>query len=205
MDGDAESESESDISVELASTAASGSENRLYLRLALYAGGNILTLVLVLGLWTVWTLLSTFRNPMLWALLCSTALQDVKEDLIIGINRKLSQDRSDFFVNVLQSHTASRDKAKPCYVSGLVTVQTTAKQSSHCRSVVVAFLLLFWWPFGTVVNTFSDVWHILLRWNQYVSEYEMSSLSKSSTGSETPFADPSLQITHDSSAHHTSA
>ena len=94
VDGDAESESESDISVELASTAASGSENRLYLRLALYAGGNILTLVLVLGLWTVWTLLSTFRNPMLWALLCSTALQDVKEDLIIGINCKLSQDRS---------------------------------------------------------------------------------------------------------------
>ena len=74
-----------------------------------------------------------------------------------------------------------------------------------CRSVVVAFLLLFWWPFGTVVNTFSDVWHILLRWNQYVSEYEMSSLSKSSTGSETPFANTKLQKAHDSSDQQTSA
>lgn len=93
-EGDVDSESESDLSVELASTAASGSDNRLYLRLALYAGGNILTLALVLVLWTVWTLLSTFRNPMLWALLCSTALQDVKEDLVIFIKRKLASDRS---------------------------------------------------------------------------------------------------------------
>ena len=93
-EGDVDSGSESDLSVELASTAASGSENRLYLRLALYAGGNILTLLLVLVLWTVWTLLSTFRNPMLWALLCSTALQDVKEDLVMFIRRKLNQDRS---------------------------------------------------------------------------------------------------------------
>lgn len=93
VDGEADSESESDLSLDLASTAASGSENRLYLRLALYAGGNILTLLLVLGLWTVWSLLATFRNPMLWALLCSTALQDVKEDLVVYLNRKLTQDR----------------------------------------------------------------------------------------------------------------
>ena len=90
---EADSESESDVSLDLASTAASGSENRLYLRLALYAGGNILTLLLVLGLWTVWSLLATFRNPMLWALLCSTALQDVKEDLVVYLNRKLTQER----------------------------------------------------------------------------------------------------------------
>ncbi len=94
FDDEAESESESDMSLDLASTAASGSENRLYLRLALYAGGNILTLLLVLGLWTVWSLLSTFRNPMLWALLCSTALQDIKEDLVLYLKRKLAKDRS---------------------------------------------------------------------------------------------------------------
>ena len=93
VDEEADSESESDESLDLASTAASGSENRLYLRLALYAGGNILTLLLVLGLWTVWSLLATFRNPMLWALLCSTALQDVKEDLVVYLNHKLTQER----------------------------------------------------------------------------------------------------------------
>ena len=93
VDEEAESGSESDVSLDLASTAASGSENRLYLRLALYAGGNILTLLLVLGLWTVWTLLATFRHPMLWALLCSTALQDIKEDLVSYFNRVLAQDR----------------------------------------------------------------------------------------------------------------
>lgn len=93
---DDEAESESDVSldqIDLASTAASGSENRLYLRLALYAGGNILTLLLVLVLWTVWSLLSTFRNPMIWALLCSTALQDIKEDLVVFFKRKLADDR----------------------------------------------------------------------------------------------------------------
>ena len=90
---EAESESESELSLDLASTAASGSENRLYLKLALYAGGNILTLLLVLGLWTVWSLLATFRNPMLWALLCSTALQDIKEDLVLRIRRSLANNR----------------------------------------------------------------------------------------------------------------
>lgn len=90
---DDEAESDSDISLDQASTAASSSENRLYLRLALYAGGNILTLVLVLVLWTVWSLLSTFRNPMIWALLCSTALQDIKEDLVLFFKRKLADDR----------------------------------------------------------------------------------------------------------------
>lgn len=93
---DDEAESESDASLDqmdTASTGASGSENRLYLRLALYAGGNILTLLLVLALWTVWSLLSTFRNPMIWALLCSTALQDIKEDLVVFFRRKLADDR----------------------------------------------------------------------------------------------------------------
>ena len=93
---DDEAESESDMSldqIDTASTTASGSENRLYLRLALYAGGNILTLLLVLVLWTVWSLLSTFRNPMIWALLCSTALQDIKEDLVVFFKRKLADDR----------------------------------------------------------------------------------------------------------------
>lgn len=90
---DDEAESESDISLDQASMAASSSENRLYLRLALYAGGNILTLVLVLVLWTVWSLLSTFRNPMIWALLCSTALQDIKEDLVLIFKHKLADDR----------------------------------------------------------------------------------------------------------------
>ena len=94
---DDETESETDMSVDqidMSSTGASGSENRLYLRLALYAGGNILTLLLVLILWTVWSLLSTFRNPMIWALLCSTALQDIKEDLVVFLKRKLADDRS---------------------------------------------------------------------------------------------------------------
>lgn len=94
---DDEAESESDMSIDqidMSSTAASGSENRLYLRLALHAGGNILTLLLVLVLWTVWSLLSTFRNPMIWALLCSTALQDIKEDFVVFLKRKLADDRS---------------------------------------------------------------------------------------------------------------
>ncbi|KAL3143003.1 hypothetical protein ABBQ38_003282 [Trebouxia sp. C0009 RCD-2024] len=62
---DDEAESDSDISLDQASTAASSSENRLYL-----------------------------RNPMIWALLCSTALQDIKEDLVLFFKRKLADDRS---------------------------------------------------------------------------------------------------------------
>ena len=110
---DDEAESESDMSldqIDTASTTASGSENRLYLRLALYAGGNILTLLLVLVLWTVWSLLSTFRNPMIWALLCSTALQDIKEDLVVFFKRKLADDRCA----CCTTSSAMLSRALPC-------------------------------------------------------------------------------------------
>ena len=111
---DDEAESESDVSldqIDTASTGASGSENRLYLRLALYAGGNILTLLLVLVLWTVWSLLSTFRNPMIWALLCSTALQDIKEDLVVFFKRKLADDRCACYATLC---CAALCNAMPC-------------------------------------------------------------------------------------------
>ena len=90
---DADAESDSEACVSYSASTASASSNKLYLQVALYAGGNILTLVIVLGLWTVWSLLSTFRDAMLWALLCSTALQDVKEHLVSTLRRHLTKDR----------------------------------------------------------------------------------------------------------------
>lgn len=84
---------DSETSVEYSSSPSSSSSNKLYLQLALYAGGNILTIVIVLGLWTVWTLLSSFRDAMLWALLCSTALQDVKEHVVHVLRQQLAKER----------------------------------------------------------------------------------------------------------------
>ena len=39
----------------------------------------------------------------------------------------------------------------------------------------------------------ADIWHILLKWNQYVREYERSSLHQAVTGARSPFADVSAQ------------
>ena len=54
-------------------------------------------------------------------------------------------------------------------------------------------LLFLWLPFGVVQDTIADVWHILLKWNQYVREYEKSSLHQAVTGARSPFADASAQ------------
>ena len=54
-------------------------------------------------------------------------------------------------------------------------------------------LLFLWLPFGVVKDTVADIWHILLKWNQYVREYERSSLHQAVTGARSPFADVSAQ------------
>jgi len=61
------------------------------------------------------------------------------------------------------------------------------------RSVILTSLLFLWLPFGVVTDTVADVWHILLKWNQYVREYERSSLHQAVTGARSPFADVSAQ------------
>lgn len=91
-----DADTDSETSVEYSTSTATASSNKLYLQLALYAGGNILTIVIVLGLWTVWSLLSAFRDAMLWALLCSTALQDVKEYIVRSLRHQLARDRSGY-------------------------------------------------------------------------------------------------------------
>ena len=169
--------SESDLSldqIDLASTAGSGSENRLYLRLALHAGGNILTLLLVLVLWTVWSLLSTFRNPMIWALLCSTALQDIKEDLVVILKRKLADDRCVLLSRIMLHVLLALN----CKGLDLVYLPSTYKCCCACRSVVLTCLSVVLLPFAAVTSTLTDMWHILSKWNQYVREYEKTSQQK---------------------------
>lgn len=61
------------------------------------------------------------------------------------------------------------------------------------RSVILTSLLFLWLPFGVVKDTTADIWHILLKWNQYVREYERSSLHQAVTGAKSPFADVSAQ------------
>lgn len=101
-----DADSDSETSVEYSTSASSSSSNRLYLQLALYAGGNMLTIVIVLGLWTVWSLLSAFRDAMLWALLCSTALQDVKEHVVRKLRIQLAKDRSGCLLHLVSlQHT----------------------------------------------------------------------------------------------------
>lgn len=99
-EGETEGDADSETSVEYSTSTSTSSSNKLYLQLALYAGGNILTIVIVLGLWTVWTLLSAFRDAMLWALLCSTALQDIKQHIVRNLRHKLASDRSDSSLEV---------------------------------------------------------------------------------------------------------
>ena len=64
-----------------------------------------------------------------------------------------------------------------------------------CRSLVLTCLLVFWVPFGTIFDIAIDIWHVLLKWNQYVGEYEMTSLKNVSTQNKTPFAESAPQGT----------
>lgn len=66
------------------------------------------------------------------------------------------------------------------------TALTTVK--FYFRSVITSCLLIVWLPFGVVTDTVADICHILLKWNQYVREYENNSLRKVATEASSPFA-----------------
>jgi hypothetical protein len=68
-------------------------QNTLYTQLLLYALGVCLANALSAALVQTWGILSGFRDAMLWALLCSVALRDVKEYLVKFWQDQLSQDR----------------------------------------------------------------------------------------------------------------
>ncbi|KAK9855157.1 hypothetical protein WJX84_000903 [Apatococcus fuscideae] len=70
------------------------SQDSLYLQIAVHAFGIALAVVIGLVLLSVWNLLKEFREPMLWALLCSVALRDAKEVLIEAVQSRLQSDSS---------------------------------------------------------------------------------------------------------------
>lgn len=52
------------------------------------------------------------------------------------------------------------------------------KHDVLCRSIITVMLLLLWLPFQTVTDTMSDIWRTLVKWNQYVREYETTLLGR---------------------------
>ena len=63
-------------------------------------------------------------------------------------------------------------------------------------------LLLLWLPFQAVSDMFTDVWRILVKWNQYVREYESTALgtaeesgSRPAPNTANPFAEAASQVT----------
>lgn len=56
-----------------------------------------------------------------------------------------------------------------------------------CRSLIVTALLLLCLPFQAVSDTFTDVWRVLAKWNQYVREHETSLLGKTEPDRGTRF------------------
>ncbi|GAB4819140.1 hypothetical protein N2152v2_006186 [Parachlorella kessleri] len=68
--------------------------NSLYTQLALHTIGNALAILLGLMLYYLWEVLRDFRDPMLYALLCSIALRGPKDWLVKRFDVRLSQDRS---------------------------------------------------------------------------------------------------------------
>lgn len=66
-------------------------QSGLYTQIALYAAGNALSLAVFLMLYHTSAVLSDFRDPMLYALLCSIALRGPKDWLVQQVEARLSQ------------------------------------------------------------------------------------------------------------------
>jgi len=60
-----------------------------YFQIALYAGGQVLAVAILLLVWFSWGILAAFQEPLLWAWLCSLSLRDVKRFLVSTARREL--------------------------------------------------------------------------------------------------------------------
>ena len=67
--------------------------SHLYSQLQLYILGFFLANVLIILCEHLWGILSGFQAPLLWALLCSIALRDLKQWLVGVCRQHLSFDR----------------------------------------------------------------------------------------------------------------
>ena len=67
--------------------------SHLYSQLQLYILGIFLANVLTGTVTAAWRILSGFQAPLLWALLCSIALRDLKQWLVNACRKQLSEDR----------------------------------------------------------------------------------------------------------------
>ena len=73
---------------------ASPPQSGLYTTIALYAAANALSLAVFLIIYHVSAVLADFRDPMLYAFLCSIALRGPKDWLVEHLDWHLGQDRS---------------------------------------------------------------------------------------------------------------
>lgn len=62
-----------------------------YFQIALYAGGQVLAVAILVLLWFTWGILAAFQEPLLWAWLCSLSLRDIKRWLVSTARRELLQ------------------------------------------------------------------------------------------------------------------
>ena len=67
--------------------------SQLYSQLQLYILGTFLASVLMGVSHLIWGILSGFQAPLLWALLCSIALRDLKQWLVTVCRQHLTHDR----------------------------------------------------------------------------------------------------------------
>lgn len=86
--------SDSDSEFGHAAPGAQASSNALYLRLALTAGGNLLALLILAVAWYCWQILSAYRAALLWSVLSSIALRDLRDVLVEDATRRLEHTRS---------------------------------------------------------------------------------------------------------------
>lgn len=106
---------------------ASQEPSSLYTQLQLYILGVFLANVLTGTLICIWGILSGFQAPLLWALLCSIALRDLKQWLVAACRQRLSEERCAHLcssqpwqtfcwlegVNLVPSHTGATAQDTP--------------------------------------------------------------------------------------------
>lgn len=135
-------------------------QNTLYTQLLLYALGVCLANALSAALVCTWGILSGFRDAMLWALLCSVAMRDVKEWLVKFWQDRLSQERC-----VLTDVLA-------CITVLLFRRAFQSLEGQSCRTLLALSIGILWVPVHALTGTVADISDVFKTWKRYALEFE---------------------------------
>ena len=147
-----------------------GDAPHLFGTLQLTIIGVFLANILYAASSSAWDVLSGFEPSLLWALLCSIALRDLKQYIVSVCRQLLATDRYFPLPRITPAQSQLNDLC--CGSTIRMESHGSACKLLPCRTLLGIFLNVLTSPLRAVRGSAADIFEILKTWKRLAREYE---------------------------------